>query len=100
MIGCWVVRLWPVACLPGELSQHPTWPHSWHHRRCTQSCLPAATHSTQPGPDGPTSFIWPMCLHDLPIGRDSEARRPARARVSIYMERSICSVLYGAVYME
>src|SRR6266550_7338358 len=71
MIGWWVVRLWPVACLPGELSQQPTWPHSWHHRRWTQSCLPAATHSTQPGPEGDTSLIWPRCLHDLPIRRDS-----------------------------
>src|SRR5437868_2420057 len=71
MIGWWVVRLWPVACLPGELSQHPTWPHSWHQRRCTQSCLPAATHSTQPGPEGPTSLISPRWAHELSISRDS-----------------------------
>src|SRR5712692_2773367 len=80
MIGCWVLRLWPVACLPGELSQQPTWPHSWHHRRCTQSCLPAATHSTQPGPEGVTSRIWLRCLHEVAIPRDYEpAARLARA---------------------
>src|SRR5215472_4953987 len=69
MIGWLVVRLCLVACFPGELSQHPTCPHSWHTRKWTQLCFPMATHSTQPAPEGATSLMWSRCVHVPLISR-------------------------------
>src|SRR5579871_1783165 len=41
-----------VACLPGEESQQPTWPHAWHSRSSTQR-VPSFRHSSQaPGVRG------------------------------------------------
>ena len=59
--GCPVASKCAVACWAGLLSQHPTWPHCAHRRRCTHQ-PPDASHSTQPGPDGATSGSMPAVV--------------------------------------
>src|SRR5207245_6000551 len=59
-IGCRVPRKCFVACLLFESSQHPTWPHVRHSRRCTH-VSPMARHSSQPAVFGlsvSTKFRW------------------------------------------
>ena len=43
-----------MACLIGELSQQPTWPHDVQRRRCIQR-PPIRRQSSQPSDDGATS---------------------------------------------
>src|ERR1044071_6116958 len=47
MTGWSLRRACLVACLPGELSQHPTWPQVRQSRRWTH-CIPVLRHSSQP----------------------------------------------------
>src|SRR5262245_31619155 len=54
MIGCPVERWCAVACLPGELSQQPTWPQVWHILRWTHD-MPRARHSSHPSISGGSS---------------------------------------------
>src|SRR6202048_4175455 len=53
MTGCWVAWKCLVACLLGESSQQPTWPHVRQIRRCSHS-LPLLRHSSQPSALGVT----------------------------------------------
>src|SRR4051794_8367245 len=64
MIGCASVWKCPVACFPGELSQHPMYPHDVHRRKCTH-CMPSFRHSTQPLPLGSTGRISSRCVQTL-----------------------------------
>src|ERR1700726_4725841 len=60
MTGCWVAWKCLVACLLGESSQQPTWPHVRQIRKCSHS-LPLFRHSSQPSALGVTSrmpAIW------------------------------------------
>src|SRR5690349_5909228 len=61
MTGCPVSLLCAVAWRIGELSQQPTWPHSWHIRRCTHH-PPAARHSWQPSSLGGLSRRVSRCV--------------------------------------
>src|SRR3954467_11889788 len=54
MIGCSSPEAWAVACLLGESSQQPTWPHSRQMRRCSQT-LPIARQSSQPSTESGSS---------------------------------------------
>jgi hypothetical protein len=47
MIGCPLAPACAVACLFGDESQQPIFPHVIHMRRCTQR-LPIFRHSSQP----------------------------------------------------
>src|ERR1700730_3505909 len=53
MTGCWVAWKCLVACLLGESSQQPTWPHVRQIRKCSHS-LPLLRHSSQPSALGVT----------------------------------------------
>src|SRR5258708_40182361 len=66
MIGCLVRWKCLVACLFLEESQHPTWPHSMHKRRCTQ-VSPIFRHSSQPLVCGVTLWMWLKCVQALMI---------------------------------
>src|SRR5438128_2625560 len=111
------MRGWPVAwkclvaCLFGDESQQPTWPHVRQSRRCTHES-PVARHSSQPSVLGVTGRIclrWgqvcggmvvllpvdvesPLTLRLSPQGRGEERRYPSlpageeRRRVSHLLE--------------
>src|SRR5665213_4138981 len=81
MIGCAVSWKWAVACLPGELSQQPMWPHSVHRRRCTQ-CIPVSRHSTHPLPLGATSTMCSRCVQVSVTG-------------SVFQERQVMPLFRG-----
>src|SRR5258708_39832231 len=64
MTGCWVAWKCLVACLLGESSQQPTWPHVRQIRKCSHS-LPIFRHSSQPSALGVTSRMparWLQCV--------------------------------------
>ena len=67
MIGCPVAWKCLVACWLGELSQHPTCPHSTHSRRCTQ-VPPLARHSWHPGWFTLETRIWSRWVQSSAIG--------------------------------
>ena len=74
-----------VACLPGELSQQPMWPHEVHRRRCTQG-MPSSRHSTQPLPLGSTGGSHRgacrcSCVH-YAVAWQTSGRRPTRSRAA------------------
>ncbi len=72
MIGWPTVRWCAVACLLGDESQHPTWPHVMQMRRWTQRS-PMRRQSSQPRALGVTR---PDLIEVAACG----ARRPGRAR--------------------
>src|SRR5213593_4607375 len=82
-----------VAWRPGELSQHPTWPHSWQSRRWTQR-PPVARHSSQPsgvlGWTLRTSARWAqrggMSLRSVLAGCAGAGRRVAADAVGALRE--------------
>ena len=89
MIGCPTARWCAVACLLGDESQHPTWPHVMQMRRCTQRS-PMRRQSSQPRALG-------MHALDLIRGgrsgarRRDRARRRVRCRSSVRVSASACS---------
>src|SRR4051812_15648430 len=79
MIGCSEPWAWAVACLLGESSQQPTWPHSRQMRRCTQR-PPIFRQSSQPlvgrwVSRGVSLVTWPQ-------GFDRSMRSTAFMRIS------------------
>src|SRR4030095_5232164 len=70
MTGCWVSWKCFVACLFGEESQQPTWPHIWHSRRATHRGF-STRHSSQVSGvlgAGNSAAVSPSrCSHDLAI---------------------------------
>src|SRR5262245_22541173 len=69
--GCPVSWKCFVACLPGEESQQPTWPHAWHSRNSTQR-VPSFRHSSHaPGVwgGGKSAAVKSCkCSHGLAMG--------------------------------
>src|ERR1700681_4827768 len=61
MIGCPDLWKCAVACLCGELSQQPTWPHSMQSLRCTHE-PPIFRQSSHPSALAVTSRIWSRCV--------------------------------------
>src|SRR4051794_10468368 len=66
-MGCSVVWKCLVACLFFELSQQPMWPHSVQNRRWTH-VSPISRHSTQPVPEGFTSWTVSRWVHVSAMG--------------------------------
>src|SRR5579864_9152998 len=89
MIGCPVALKWAVACLLGDESQQPTWPHVMHSRRWTHR-PPMRRQSSQPWADGVTSRIWSRWLQTLwgSIHPFSSLARGCRPRTTCLDPRS------------
>jgi hypothetical protein len=73
MIGWLLSRPCAEACLFGDESQQPTFPHVMHMRRCTQA-LPVFKHSSQPSivSGNAVTLIWSRWLQmdsvdDMPL---------------------------------
>src|SRR5215218_2824162 len=77
MIGCPVAWKCRVACRLGELSQHPTRPHSTHSRSSTQ-VPPLARQSWQPGWLTLSIRIWSRWVHSSAMGTSGWGREPDR----------------------
>src|SRR5215471_9630156 len=76
-MGCLVEWKCLVACLFFDESQHPTWPHVIHSRKCTQRS-PLFRHSSQPAECGVTTRISFVCVH--PSIMLTSAKMPQKER--------------------